>query len=73
MKSERITGTIQNNIYQQSRQTSSSFSHKTKVIMSRHESNFNKSIAITLHFGVLSIIQKPISLLAVQTNELNSI
>ena len=56
MKSERITETIQNNIYQQSRQDSSSFSHKTKVIMSRNESDFDKSIAKTLHFGVLSII-----------------
>ena len=56
MKSERITETIQNNIYQQSRQDSSSFSHKTKVIMSRNESDFDKSIAKTLHLGVLSII-----------------
>ena len=52
MKSERITETIQNDIYQQSRQGSSSFSHKTKVIKSRNDSDFDKSLAKTLHFGV---------------------
>ena len=37
--------------------------------MGLHESDFDKSIAINLHFGVLSIISKPINVFAVQTNE----